>query len=351
MMQNLIEIAGRKIGPGQPCFVIAEAGVNHNGSLERAKQLIDAARDAGADAVKFQTFRAEKVVAPSAAKAAYQVETTGSAESQLEMVKKLELPPQVFRELNAYCGQRGILFLSTPFDYESADLLDDLGMPAFKVASGEITNGPFLEHLASKGKPMIVSTGMSELEEVRSAVETLRRAGARELALLHCVSNYPAQPASVNLRAMQTLRDTFAVPVGFSDHTLGTAIPLAAVALGACILEKHLTLDCNLPGPDHRASLEPEGFAAMVQGIRAVKSALGDGRKRRMPEEEDTARVARRSLVAACGLPAGTVLAEQHIAILRPGTGMPPAQRTQLIGRRVLHDIAPGTVLTLEMFA
>ena len=350
-MQNPIEIAGRKIGPGWPCFVIAEAGVNHNGSLERAKQLIDAARDAGADAVKFQTFRAEKVVSPSAAKAAYQVETTGSAESQLEMVKKLELPPQAFRELSAYCGQRGILFLSTPFDNESADLLEELGIPAFKVASGEITNWPFLEHLARKGKPMIVSTGMSELEEVESAVEVIRRAGNRQLALLHCVSNYPAQPASVNLRAMQALRETFGVPVGFSDHTLGTAIPLAAVALGACILEKHMTLDCNLPGPDHRASLEPAGFAALVHGIRAVESALGDGRKRRMPEEEDTARVARRSLIAACALPAGTVLAEQHVAILRPGTGMPPAQRGQLIGRRALRDIAPGTVLTLEMFA
>lgn len=350
-MIDPIEIAGRKIGPGWPCFIIAEAGVNHNGSLELAKQLIDAAREAGADAVKFQTFHAEKVISPSAAKAAYQVETTGGAETQLEMVKRLELPPQVFRELHAYCGQRGILFLSTPFDEESADLLEELGMPAFKVASGEITNWPFLEHIASKGKPMIVSTGMSEMDEVKSAVEVMRRAGARQLVLLHCVSCYPAAAARANLRAMQTMAQHFEVPVGYSDHTLGIEVAMAAAALGACVLEKHLTLDRNLPGPDHRASLPPGEFSALVRAIRLVESALGDGRKRRMPEEEDTARVARRSLVAACALPAGTVLAEEHVAILRPGTGVPPAQRGQLFGRRALHDIAPGTVLTREMFA
>jgi len=259
------------------------------------------------------------------------------------------LPPQAFGELHAYCGERGILFLSTPFDDESADLLDELGTLAFKVPSGEITNLPFLEHLARKKKPLIVSTGMSELQEVNTAVETLRRAGARELALLHCVSNYPAQPASVNLRAMQTLRETFRVPVGFSDHTLGTAIPLAAVALGASIIEKHLTLDCNLPGPDHRASVEPREFAAMAEGIRAVEAALGDGRKRRMPEEESVARVVRRSLAAACALPAGTVLAERHIAVLRPGGGLPPGMRAQVVGKRVIRDLEAGTILAWEM--
>ena len=350
-MQSTIKIGEREVGAGRPCFVIAEAGVNHNGSLPLARQLVDAAKQAGADAVKFQTFQAERVVSPFAAKAAYQVETTGDAENQLEMVKKLELPPQVFRELHAYCGQRGILFLSTPFDDESADLLDGLGMLAFKVPSGEITNLPFLDHLARKGKPLIVSTGMSDLEEVRAAVETLGRAGNRELVLLHCVSSYPTSLTSVNLRAMQTLRETFSVPVGFSDHTLGTTIPLAAAALGACVIEKHLTLDCSFPGPDHRASLEPAEFTAMVEGIRAVEAALGDGQKRRMPEEENTAEVARRSLVAACAIPAGTVLRTEHIAILRPGTGLPPAMRSQLVGRRLRREVEAGTLFTLEMLA
>lgn len=350
-MPTTIRIGERVIGAGQPCFVIAEAGVNHNGSLEMARRLVDAAVQAAADAVKFQTFRSEKAISPFAPKAAYQVETTGAGESQLEMVRKLELPPEAFRELKSYCAQRGILFLSTPFDDESADLLDELGMAAFKVPSGEITNLPFLEHVARKGKPLIVSTGMCELEEVRTAVDCLQRAGARELALLHCVSSYPAPAASINLRAMATLRETFGVPVGFSDHTLGIAIPLAAVALGACIVEKHMTLDCKLPGPDHRASLEPGDFAAMVAGIRAVEASLGDGAKRPAAEERNTAEVARRSLVAACAIPAGTVLRAEHIAILRPGTGLAPALREQVIGRRAARDIPAGTLLTWEMLA
>jgi N,N'-diacetyllegionaminate synthase len=350
-MPTTIKIGERRIGAGEPCFVIAEAGVNHNGSLDLARRLVDAAVHAGADAVKFQTFRADKLISPAAPKAAYQVETTGTGESQLEMVRKLELPPQAFRELKSCCAQRGILFLSTPFDEESADLLDELGMAAFKVPSGEITNLPLLEHLARKRKPLIVSTGMCDLEEVRTAVECLRRAGARELALLHCVSSYPASAASINLRAMETLRETFAVPVGFSDHALGVDIPLAAVALGACIVEKHLTLDCQLPGPDHRASLEPGDFTAMVEGIRAVEAALGDGIKRPAPEERNTAEVARRSLVAACGIPAGTVLRAEHIAILRPGTGLPPAARPQVIGKRAARDIPAGALLTWEMLA
>ena len=350
-MLNAVTIAGRTIGPGAPCFVIAEAGVNHNGSPEQAKRLIDAAHAAGADAVKFQTFQAEKVVSPAAAKAKYQVETTGESGAQLEMVRRLELPPEAFRELATHCRKRGILFLSTPFDPESADLLDGVGVPAFKVASGEITNWPFLAHIARKGKPMILSTGMSDLDEVQAALGVVRGAGNTQLVLLHCVSCYPTAPESANLRAIETMAAQFQVPVGFSDHTLGVEIALAAVAVGACVLEKHLTLDRKLPGPDHRASLEPDEFAALVRGIRRVESSLGDGRKRRMPEEEDTARAARRSLVAACALPAGTVLEEGHIAILRPGTGLPPAQRAQLIGRRTLRDIEPGAVLTLEMFA
>jgi N,N'-diacetyllegionaminate synthase len=347
----VIDLGGRKIGDGQRCFVIAEAGVNHDGSLERAKQLADAALNAGADAVKYQTFSADRVVSAMAPKAAYQQRSTGKRESQLQMLRRLELPIAAFRELQEHCREKGILFLSTAVDEKSADELDQMGMLAFKVASPEITNLPFLQHFARKGKPVFLSTGMSDLAEVQNAVETLREAGNRELVLLHCVSNYPANPASSNLRTMETLRETFKVAVGYSDHTLGTAVSLAAVALGACVIEKHLTLDSTLAGPDHAASLMPKEFGALVHGIRAVEAALGDGRKRRMPEEEDTARVARRSLVAACNISAGTVLRPEHIAILRPGTGMAPATRGNIVGKRALRNVAAGTMLAPEMFA
>ena len=276
-MVEAIEIAGRKIGPGYPCLIIAEVGVNHNGILEMARQLVDAAKRAGAEAVKFQTFKAEKVISPSAPKAVYQVETIGEGENQLETVKNLELPFSAFGELFEHCRERGILFLSTPFDEESADFLERLGVTAFQAPLGEITNLPFLAHLARKGKPLIVPTGMASLGGVEAAVQTIRGAGNPPLALQHCVSNYPADPAEANLRAMQTLQAAFGAPVGFSDHTRGIEVALAAAALGACIIEKHFTLDRTLPGPDHRASLEPGDLEAMVKGIRKVEAALGDG--------------------------------------------------------------------------
>lgn len=332
-----------------PCLIIAEAGVNHNGSLEMALRLVDSAAEAGADVVKFQTFSAEKVVSPVAPKAEYQVQTTGSAESQLEMVKKLELPPEAFKLIARRCGERGITFLSSPFDYESVDLLDELGVAAFKTGSGELTNLPFLAYIAAKGKSIILSTGMANLDEVAVAVNAVKAAGNRELVILHCVSNYPAAPSSVNLRAMKTLEEEFKVPVGYSDHTEGITVPIAAASLGACVLEKHFTLDCKLPGPDHRASLEPSQLAAMVRAVRTVEAALGDGVKRPAAEELSTATVARRSLVAAHDLQAGTVLAENMIAIRRPGTGLPPASLEQLIGRRLRKDLPAGNLFTLEM--
>ncbi len=346
-----VSIGQRKIGPNHPCFVIAEAGVNHNGSRETAFRLVDAAVRANADAVKFQTFISEQVISAAAPKAAYQRETTGADESQLEMVKKLEFPPQVFGEIQKYCESAGILFLSTPFEESSADVLEALDVPAFKIPSGEITNFPFLEHVARKHRPMIVSTGMADLEEVSAAVETIRKQDNRELILLHCVSSYPASPASMNLRAMHTLAEKFSVPVGFSDHTLGTEVTLAAVALGATVIEKHLTLDNKLPGPDHRASLEPNEFASMVRGIRMVESALGDGRKRPSPEEFDTAAVARKSLVSARALARGAVVTEDAIAIRRPGTGLPPAARAKVVGRRLSRDVSAGEILDWEMFS
>jgi N,N'-diacetyllegionaminate synthase len=347
--ETTLRIGQRNIGRGEPVFIIAEAGVNHNGDLALARQLVDVAAHAGADAVKFQTFKAEKVVSPQAPKAGYQLQTTGADESQLELVKRLELPFEAFRELFVYCQDKGILFLSTPFDEESADFLDALGVAAFKVPSGEITNLPFLTHVARKGKPLIVSTGMSYLGEVETAVRAIVEAGNRNIVLLHCVSNYPADPSDANLRAMRTLSAAFGMPVGFSDHTLGLEVALAAVSLGACMLEKHFTLDRNLPGPDHRASLEPDQLKALVQGIRNVEAALGHGRKEPAASETNTAGAARRSLVAGRDIPAGTMLSEEDIALKRPGTGLPPALWPYLLGRTARVAIPAGTLLTLEM--
>ena len=350
-MVTAIDVGGRKVGPGHPCFIVAEAGVNHNGNLELARQLVDVAVQAGADAVKFQTFRAEKVISPQAPKAAYQLQTTDTGESQLDMVKRLELPFDAFGELYAYCQDEAILFMSTPFDEESADFLADLGVAVFKIPSGEITNLPFLAHVARKGKPMIVSTGMSYLGEVEAAVRTIEEAGNHALVLLHCVSNYPADPADINLRAMQTMAMAFGAPVGYSDHTPGIEVALAAVALGARVIEKHFTSDRGLPGPDHQASLEPDELAALVRGIRTVEAALGHGRKEPVASEANTAAVARKSLVAAKDIPAGAVLAEELITIKRPGTGLPPAMRPYLIGRTARMTIPAGAMLTWEMLA
>jgi|HubBroStandDraft_6_1064221.scaffolds.fasta_scaffold03436_4 N,N'-diacetyllegionaminate synthase len=348
-MVKPVLIGTRSVGPGLPCLVIAEAGVNHNGSLAMALQLVDAAAEARADIVKFQTFKSDEVVTPLAPKADYQVQNTGATESQLDMIRKLELPDDAFRTIQQHCRERGIAFLSTPFDHRSADLLDEMEVEAFKIPSGEITNFPLLTHIARKRKPLIVSTGMSNLEEVAAALDVIHAAGNVELVLLHCVSNYPAAPASVNLRAMQTLEQRFNVPVGYSDHTEGISIPIAAAALGACIVEKHFTLDRRLPGPDHRASLEPPELAAMVAGIRDVQSALGDGIKRPVAEELSTAAVARRSLVAAHDLRAGTLLTESMVAIRRPGTGLPPSDLSRVLGRQLKQDLAAGHLFTLEM--
>ena len=348
-MVKPVRIGEHKVGPGLPCLLVAEAGVNHNGSLEMALRLVDAAADAGADVVKFQTFKSEEVVTPEAPMAAYQIQNTGRTESQLEMIRKLELRDDAFCAIRDHCRERGILFLSTPFDYYSADLLHGMGVAAFKIASGEITNHPLLVHIARKAKPLIVSTGMSDLEEVANAVEVLHAAGNSQLVLLHCVSNYPASPASVNLRAMKTLEERFSVPVGYSDHTEGTAIPLAAAAMGACVLEKHFTLNRTLPGPDHRASLEPPELADLVRGVRDVQAALGDGIKRPAEEERNTAAVARRSLVAAHDLRAGTVLTEGMVVIRRPGTGLTPDHLHRILGRQLRRDVAAGSMFTLEM--
>lgn len=348
-MVSPVDIAGHRVGPNRPCMVIAEAGVNHNGTLQLAKQLVDVAMDSGADAVKFQTFKAERLVSASAPKAPYQLQTTNRNESQLEMLRRLELSEEAHRELLAYCRTLGIRFLSTPFDEQSADFLAALGVPAFKISSGDLTNAPLLRHVARKGRPMIVSTGMSTLAEVETAVRTIHEVGHPGLILLHCVSNYPANPADANLRAMQTMAEAFKVPVGYSDHTPGMTVALAAVALGACVIEKHFTLDRALPGPDHQTSLEPAELKALVRQIRTVEAALGHGRKEPAAAEAGTAAAARKSLVAAQDIPAGSRLTEALIAVRRPGTGLPPSMFTQVIGRTVVSNIPAGTVLTREM--
>ncbi len=346
MVKTHFQIGPRCIGEGEPCFVIAEAGVNHNGDLALARRLIDAAAEAGANAIKFQTFRADRLVSATAPKADYQKAATGTAESQHAMLRRLELDEAAHRDLQQHASERGIIFLSTPFDEASADLLATLRIPAFKVSSGELTNLPFLAQLARHRMPIILSTGMATLDEVRAAVAAI---GDVPLALLQCVSNYPAQPADTNLRAMQTMRAEFGVSVGYSDHTLGNEIAFASVALGASIVEKHLTLDRTLPGPDHAASSEPADFAALVRGIRSIESALGDGIKRPAASEANVASVARRSLVAARDIASGEILSPAEIDALRPAGGLPPSAQSKLLGRRARAAIPAGTMFTLEM--
>jgi N-acetylneuraminate synthase len=348
-MANCIAVGSQDVGPGMPCFIIAEAGVNHNGDPETACRLVDAAVSAGADAVKFQTFRADRMTSWAASKADYQKKTTDVDETQLEMLHRLELSPQAHRELQAYCAKRGIVFISTPFDEESVDLLDSMDVPLFKVGSGEITNWPLLRYIARKGRPIILSTGMSYLAEVDEAVREIEGAGCSDLVLLHCVSNYPADPSNVNLRAMKAMATSWNLPIGYSDHTPGIEVAIAAVAMGACVIEKHFTLDRTLPGPDHRASLEPDELERMVTAIRMIEVALGDGRKRPALSEAETAQVARKSLVAACDIPAGRPLAEGNVAIKRPGTGLPPSMLRYVLGRTAREDIPAGTLITLEM--
>lgn len=345
-----MRIGNHRVGQGARCFILAEAGVNHNGSLEKARALVDAAIEAGADAVKFQTFTAEKLVTPEAPQARYQRAAMGEAQSQLKMLKALELSRQDHHVLFEHCRRRGIVFLSTPFDEESADFLETLGVEAFKVGSGDLTNVPLLEHLARKGRPMIVSTGMSTLGEVEEAVAAIEAQGNPSLVLLHCVSNYPADAGSVNLRAMATLHQAFGRPVGYSDHSMGIEVPLAAVALGACMIEKHLTLDRTLPGPDQQSSLEPADFKRLVEAVRLVESAMGDGRKQPVDTEADVMAAARRSLVAAVAIPAGAVIAREMLVLRRPGTGLPANMFRHVVGRRAAVDIPAGTLLQLGMF-
>lgn len=332
-------------------FVIAEAGVNHNGSPDLALALVDQAAEIGADAVKFQTFSADRLVTRTAGKADYQNRTTSPTESQHAMLRRLELDEVTQQSLLVRARERGIQFLSSPFDEESADLLERLDLPVFKIPSGELTNLPYLEHLARKGRPMILSTGMATLGEVEQALETIRTAGDPPTALLHCVTEYPAPYGEINLQAMTTLHRAFGRPVGYSDHTTGMEISVAAVALGACIIEKHFTLDRNMPGPDHKASLDVAQFRELVSAIRHVSAALGDGVKRPAHCELANRDVARKSLVAARPIRKGEVLDRAALAIKRPGTGIAPAALAHVLGRRAARDLEADEVLTWQALA
>lgn len=313
-------------------YIIAEAGVNHNGSYGLACQMIDVAKAAGADCVKFQTFRAEELTSVHAEKAAYQKANTGGGSTQIEMLKKLELTTDEFRGLKAYCGEIGIDFLSTPFDSESIAFLDALGVPFWKIPSGEVTDLPYLLAIARTKKPVVMSTGMCELDEVRSAVELLKAHGTADITLLQCNTEYPTPYEDVNLRAMQTLRDEFGLKAGYSDHTMGIAVPIAAAAMGAAIIEKHFTLDRNMEGPDHKASLEPDELSAMVRCIRNVEQALGDGIKTVSASEQKNLSIARKSITARCAISKGELLTEQNITTKRPGNGISPMRWFEVLG-------------------
>ncbi|WP_414838646.1 N-acetylneuraminate synthase [Carnobacterium sp. TMP28] len=320
-------------------FIIAEAGVNHNGSIELAKELIKKGAEAGVDAVKFQSFKADKLVTIHAKKADYQVTNTGNnEESQYQMIKKLELDYDKHQELMDYATSLGVMFLSSAFDLESIDLLQDLGLGIFKIPSGEITNLPYLRKTAKTGKKVILSTGMSTLGEIEEALRVLRENGAKEITVLHCNTEYPTPMEDVNLLAMNAMKEAFKVPVGYSDHTLGIEVPIAAVALGATLIEKHFTLDKTMTGPDHKASLEPDELKEMVTSIRNIEQALGNGVKTPTDSERKNKAIARKSLVAKTTIESGERYSEDNLEIKRPGTGLSPMLWDELIGKKATKN-------------
>jgi N,N'-diacetyllegionaminate synthase len=330
-------------------FIIAEAGVNHSGSLRLAKKLVDAAADAGADAVKFQTFKANNLVSKTAEKADYQKKTTATDETQHAMLARLELNDAAHLAIIEHCKARQILFLSTPFDIESADMLEGLGMPIYKIPSGEITNLPYLRHISRFGKEIILSTGMSDLREVEDALKALEFAGTArsKITILHATTEYPCPINDVNLKAMLTIQETFRVKVGYSDHTSGTEVPIAAVALGACVIEKHFTLDRTMDGPDHKASLEPDELKAMVRAIRNIEQALGDGIKRPSASELNNISAARKSLVALRDIKKGDIFCIENLGAKRPGHGISPMRWDEVLGQEARRNFSADECIEL----
>lgn len=319
-------------------LIIAEAGVNHNGSLTLAKELIDKAKEAGADIIKFQTFNPSLLASKFAEKAAYQNKTNNQNENQLDMLKTLSLEYEDFTELKIYCRKKGIQFLSTPFDLESIDFLNQLEMPFWKLPSGEVTNYPYLVKIAQTHKDIVMSTGMCTLDEIGEALAVLRENGAGKISLLHCNTEYPTPMEDVNLKAMETLRKAFDAPIGYSDHTKGIEVPIAAVGMGATIIEKHFTLDRNMEGPDHKASLEPSELKAMVRAIRNIEKAIGTGDKKPTPSEIKNIAIARKSIVASHPIKKGEAFTEQNITTKRPGTGISPMKWRQMLGQKATRD-------------
>ena len=329
-------------------FIIAEAGVNHNGSLKLAKKLVDEAKNAGVDCIKFQTFIAENIVSKTAVKAEYQKQNTNnSCESQYNMLKKLELSFPDFIELNNYCKAKNIQFLSTAFDFDSIDFLSSLDMNVWKIPSGEITNLPYLIKIANLGKDIILSTGMSTMEEIQNALSVLKTNGAGNITVLHCTTEYPAPFADVNLKAMLTIKDKFDVNIGYSDHTKGIEIPISAVALGATVIEKHFTLDKNMQGPDHKASLEPHELKKMVESIRNVESALGDGIKKLAESEKKNISVARKSIIAKRDIKKGEIFTQENLTVKRPGNGISPMKWFEILGQKAIKDFKEDELIEI----
>ena len=329
-------------------YIIAEAGDNHNGDFNTALKLVDVAKRAGADCVKFQTFVTEEIISKYAEMAEYQKKNTGKEESQFEMVKRLELSFDEFRKIKEYCDRVGIQFLSTPFDLKSVDFLNELGVPFFKIPSGEITNYPYLIKIAHTGKPVVMSTGMCEPDEILAAINVLEKNGSGEITLLHCNTEYPTPLKDVNLYAMRTMKKMFGKKVGYSDHTKGIEVPVAAVALGACVIEKHFTLDKNMPGPDHKASLEPDELGRMVKNIRNIEIALGDGVKRVSESERKNIAIARKSIVARRNIQEGEILTEENLAVKRQGTGINPMQWMEVLGTRAVRDFKEDELIEIR---
>ncbi len=344
LIDALKALEGRKVQGTQDVFIIAEAGVNHNGDLETAKKMIEIAKSAGVDAIKFQTFNADNLVTRDAEKCEYQKENDG-VESQYEMLKRLELSKEDHKTLKNYCEEVGILFLSTPFSEEDADFLEEIGMPIFKIPSGEITNIPYLKHVAKKGKPMIVSTGMSDMDEVKNAASEILKINS-QLTLLHCTSNYPASHDSLNLRAIETMKNELQLPIGYSDHSEGILASSLAVSLGACVIEKHFTLDKNMEGPDHKASIEPAELTALVKSIRNAEEMLGSSKKEIQVEETEVKNIVRKSIITCEEIKAGEIFTKENLTIKRPGTGMPPQEIENIVGKKAKRDLKRDTLIT-----
>jgi len=345
LIQKILNPDNSLAGKAGSVFVIAEAGVNHNGDIELAKKMIDAAAEAGVDAVKFQTFKTDLLVSPDVRQCDYQKRNTGMEESQYNMLRRLELPREGHHTLKDYCESKGLMFISSPFTEDDVDFLDELGILVYKIPSGELNNLPFLRRVAKKGRPMIVSTGMATLSEVKKAKQVMNDAGNDDIIFLHCTSNYPAAPESLNLRVLNTMRQELGAPIGYSDHSEGYVASIMAVALGACVIERHFTLDKNMEGPDHRASLEPSELAEMLRLVRIAEVMLGRGEKKCTDEEEAVRKLVRKSIFAKQDIPRGWVIRKEYLEAKRPGDGIPPSEFNNIVGKVAKNDIMANALI------